>query len=894
MHTNPPVSSGLEPQESKAVEALSGAAAAEGIDDEAIRDLLWLLNAPPDLSQLPEVLTNLSEILATAEAEWPGLLDCQGLDRLPGLLQQLLPVVLRTPRSAKVGRDWVSRNALYCALRCALSPTQALRPRYLLLQAHFFFAHSAFLRSHTTQMDYATFGGTDEWPVLTISPYYAGLCIRDMAEQTHSVWASEFLSKLPVTLSPRELPFRSDVNVTATMAEFLVQTKVNYVSDYLCQVYDVKPRGHGHGSSPRFTWAFPSEIGEPEDPSLNFGILADWEAASLIFDSPVHPLVLPSSIQASWYAVPPLDPDAQPPLPDDEDQNVETDECPSEDDAQEFLGTLDCEEEQFEKTPGSFQGRVYSYSNQIVRQQKMFRFGVERLCGGDLAGLGPTTFERIRSLRIQAKNSDTGPNALRRRAETSLSKSEEAEALLFLTLMFWTGSTPERVRSLIVGDPRKVKDCGDEIEFTFSYDPNFQRWMFRFAVPFPPYQSSQTVAPNLDSQRTQYNSLPDYVGFYDGIFALAGDHRYGKNFRLFPQSLEHYKAVVRTLLKCWDPSGRMTLNKISSTLFARVMSVSGNDVVAATMITGNSHRLSKVPMYYACRSMANIWEIYRATVNDLLSEIGKENNFGFKIDSYWRPRPSDAELTAGANEWNQAELAQRMEASKSIRVAARACPRMDAFCDAVVALKASLRKPYKSSSDEAWIEFHNRYTFYTVWLFNIAVGSRKLITPYIDIKTVSPLNGVAIYRDKDGDAGTKAKLIWLPELVREQMHHYAYHLAYIRMRFGISDEELPCFFLDARGRRRLVRPKSMFQYVDEYLPGFAVDIHRRFMFNALLEAGCPPEVVRVWMGHACAGEEWWADNATYSHSRHRDYLLAYLVPILVKELKFEIFKGRCS
>jgi hypothetical protein len=165
-----------------------------------------------------------------------------------------------------------------------------------------------------------------------------------------------------------------------------------------------------------------------------------------------------------------------------------------------------------------------------------------------------------------------------------------------------------------------------------------------------------------------------------------------------------------------------------------------------------------------------------------------------------------------------------------------------------------------------------------------------LITPYVDIKTVSPLNGVALYRDKDGDAGTKRKLIWLPNLVRQQMQHYADHLAYIRMRFHISDEELPCFFLDASGRPRLVRPKSMLQYVDEYLPGFAIDIHRRFMFNALLEAGCPPEVVRVWMGHACAGEEWWADNATYSHLRHRDYLLAYLVPIL-KKLKFELIKG---
>ncbi len=197
-----------------------------------------------------------------------------------------------------------------------------------------------------------------------------------------------------------------------------------------------------------------------------------------------------------------------------------------------------------------------------------------------------------------------------------------------------------------------------------------------------------------------------------------GDNRHGKDFRLFELPLEHYKAGVRTLLKCWDPSGRMTLTKISSTLFARVMSLSGNDVVAATMITCNPHRLSKVPMYYACRSMVNIKEIHRATVNDLLSEIGKENNFGYKFDSFWRPRPSDAELMARANESDRAELTQRIEATKAIHIGARACPSMGAFQDAVVALKASVRKPYKSSSDDAWIEFNNRFTFYTIWLFN--------------------------------------------------------------------------------------------------------------------------------------------------------------------------------
>lgn len=888
MHTDRPTSSGFAPQNSKGVEVLIGAAAAAGIDHEAVRDLLWLLNAPPDLSGLSEVLPNLSEILAVAESEWPEILECQGLDQLPALLQQLLPVVLMMPSSSESSRDWVSRNALYCALRCALSPTQALRPRYLLLQAHFFFAHSSYVLSQTRQADYATYGGADEWPVLRISPYHAGLCIRHMAEQRHSDWASEFLDKLPVTLSPRELPLSSVVNMTATMPEFSVEKKVNYVSDYLCQVYDVKPRGHGHGSSPRFTWALSSEIGDSEDPSLNFGLLADWEAASLIIDVPVHPLVLQASIHVGEESTTVSHPAADPPEADGEDQDVETDAYPEENEEEEFVGTLDCDDEQYEKSAGSFQGRVHSSSNQLIRQQKMFRFGIERLCGGELAGLGPTAPLRVESLLEDMSRRDTRPNALFPRAQSSLSKLQESEVLLFLTLMLWTGSTPERAVTLFVQNSYSGRNLKDEIGFAFTSDKDFRRGNFRISVPFPDYKSKQQVRPDLDRDRTRYTLLPDHIGIAMGIIHLAQKNRYTGDFYLFQRPLEYYTTHAQTLLRSWDPSGRLTLNKISSTMFARVMSVSGNDVVAATMITGNTHRLSKVPMYYACRPLGSIQEIYRQTVNDLLSEILKEDRSG--LSTLWEPRLSDAQLIEGTEEYDRAPLLDRLEALDSIYIAARACPRTDAFRQAVLALKASLRKPYKSSSDEAWIEFHNRYSFYSVWLFNIAVGSRKLVTPYVDIKTVSPLNGVAIYRDKDGDAGTKAKLIWIPELVRVHMKHYADHLAYIRLRFGITDKELPCFFLDLGGRPCLVRPKSMSRYVTEYLPGFAVDIHRRFVFNALLESGCPAEVTRVWMGHACAGEEWWADNATYSHLMHREYLRSYLVSVL-EDLKFEPIKG---
>ena len=340
MSTSSPEPENFAPQISTDIAVLALSVAAAKIDSEQVRDLLWLLNAPPDLSDLQPVLIILSDVLDRAEKEWPGILDYQGLDQLPELLKRLLAVLPNVTFSHGWSRDWVSRNALYCALRHTLSPTQPLLQEYSLLQAHFFFAHSAYLISHTSREGYESYGGSEEWPALKIDAYHAGLCIRDMAEKRHSDWAGELLQKLPVHLSPRDLPAESSVAMEIKKKNFSVQKKVNYVSDYLCQVYGVKQRGKGHGSSPRTpNWDMDSEIGDPDDPALDFGVLADWEVASNLVKAPVNPLILPTSKAAEAHQPVP----SEPPEEEEEDQKAGSDECPHEDESDRFLGGYECQ-----------------------------------------------------------------------------------------------------------------------------------------------------------------------------------------------------------------------------------------------------------------------------------------------------------------------------------------------------------------------------------------------------------------------------------------------------------------------------------------------------------------------------------------------------------------------
>ncbi|HUB00509.1 MAG TPA: hypothetical protein VMA34_19415 [Terracidiphilus sp.] len=899
----------LSPKQSVGHKVLLDEAGTHGIDRDEVRELLRLLNAPPDIDDIAQVLKNATAILKRAEEQWPGILDLQALSWLPKLIEQLKTIVrkLRSLDTGKrhAGRDWLERNALYCALRTNPSVPADCLKQYRLLQAHYFFAHTAWLvrnaqnsSTPTGLMAYESYGEMKAWPALRIDPYHAGLCIRDLAEADHRSWAKEYLEKLPVTEPPRSLPALASVRMEIDVqkddqgkVKFSVQKKVNYISDYLREIYGIRGRVEGRRGGIRFRNGLHSEIGDPEDPSLNCGILNDWDRVQESIPN-VHPLSLslPGQIPA---IVPPIEPAVEqtpPEAPRETDQDSsEDDEVPSdqfegegEEEAESFGGSLDPEDPGFEKSPGSFSGRSFGAVHQILRQQKMFPFAIERLSSSELFPLssdyGPF---RIEELWREAKHKHPlKKSRMRPWGDNGLSPRHEIEALAFVMVMLWTGSDPERTRGLIVATS---EDLVGDAPLALLTDEGLNRsGTIRIRVPFPKYKTEQVPMPGDQCECSEYTYLPDYAHIRLVIRSLAAIRRINSHrFQPFQGAAESYAENVRLLLKAWDPSGRLTINKITSALFSRVMSESGNDFVAATMITGSKSRLSKVAMHYACREIPFLQALYGRAVNHLKGEAQGDwrHPYGYYSDG---PKPTPPDRNEKRYEGRSPETQF---------VARRLCPQDGKVQGAFRELIQKLAdRPRTSSSDSSWIAYHNSYTFYTIWAFAMATGIRKLKTPYLPVSEISPINGVAKLRDKDGDSGTKTKLVWIPEIIADQMQYYANHLECIRTRFGIRDEESPCFFLTDGGSTSPVRPKTLFPWVSQYLPGFPVDIHRRFIFNALLDFGCPPEIVRIWMGHAVTGEEWWRDDATFSHQNYRHQLRQYLVPIL-KYLELRPLKG---
>jgi hypothetical protein len=67
-----------------------------------------------------------------------------------------------------------------------------------------------------------------------------------------------------------------------------------------------------------------------------------------------------------------------------------------------------------------------------------------------------------------------------------------------------------------------------------------------------------------------------------------------------------------------------------------------------------------------------------------------------------------------------------------------------------------------------------------------------------------------------------------------------------------------------------------------------MNFHRKYMRHRLLEAGCPPEVVMAWLGHAFAGEELWNPHSAMSPRVYRESLAKYLLPILEDDLGWKV------
>jgi hypothetical protein len=480
----------------------------------------------------------------------------------------------------------------------------------------------------------------------------------------------------------------------------------------------------------------------------------------------------------------------------------------------------------------------------------------------------PWSYSQLSSIEVA--------RSLRALRETARERKPEAlELFALVSTVLWTGSSLEQATSLQVRlEDTPDADCDLSLCLGRASDANMKAYaVWRVRALALPYRTEQKPVPRRDRRRRNFFDLPDVAGaavpIEELLLALRDlghdpmaqpEAMRQQAFKIFSKEWQWYRARLRASFQEQDPSGRTTIGKIGKLLMQHIVERSGGDLASAALITGTDHYLASVRRFYATPAIPQLETMYCDAVSSLAQKLAEA---GHKLT-----------LTA-----------PNAAPGNGFAVGSRLCPTRPAVQKAIRWLRSKGRKSLPTASDKGafeteFISRHNWYTLYCVWSFGLAVGMRGIRTPYLHLSAIDPESGFATISDKDSGSGYHLRLIWVPPKVRQQMQLYEAYLTGLKKR-GLppATRTMPCYFLDASWTPRVVRPATI-QFLHQKFFPFPSNVGRRFIRTELLEQGFPPEIMDAWMGHWFQGEEPWGMCSSLSFAEYRRELERTLVPFL--------------
>lgn len=180
-------------------------------------------------------------------------------------------------------------------------------------------------------------------------------------------------------------------------------------------------------------------------------------------------------------------------------------------------------------------------------------------------------------------------------------------------------------------------------------------------------------------------------------------------------------------------------------------------------------------------------------------------------------------------------------------------------------LRASRRLP---PEEESWRQVHNHFVAYIAFWVLFATGYRAVNDLVFRWREIDFTTGFLAISDKDDEAMSQSRVVWLLPELREQLRQYAGHLEVLQSRLyqraalyehieavlsdPMSDVPLMFFISDSWQLVQLT-PENLRHQV----PVFTLPINtsRHYLRTALRHEGVPGELVNAFMGHAQQGQE---------------------------------------
>jgi hypothetical protein len=212
-------------------------------------------------------------------------------------------------------------------------------------------------------------------------------------------------------------------------------------------------------------------------------------------------------------------------------------------------------------------------------------------------------------LRV-AEISSTLLSALKKIASRSIT---EYELVTLVAICLETGRPLEQVLNLPYS-----KDANGS--FSVLYRPGTDRplqWCWRGIKP--EYKQEWSFVDNKEASLADFIVNPISNTTEMLLTGMIGLHKNDGKV-LFTDSEDKYRGRIHSWLKSLDPTGRITIAKLSKLQWSILLQLTGNDYTEVSMVLGYPHPRARVPLYYSLMTVADAQRLFAAATRILWGE----------------------------------------------------------------------------------------------------------------------------------------------------------------------------------------------------------------------------------------------------------------------------------
>lgn len=382
----------------------------------------------------------------------------------------------------------------------------------------------------------------------------------------------------------------------------------------------------------------------------------------------------------------------------------------------------------------------------------------------------------------------------------------------------------------------------------------------------PEYQSELSEdLEEIDRPYQAYFTLPDLMGCCELAVRLNHKHCPSKT-ELFPtEQIPQIQSAAKNLIRaCHTP--RISLPRVQSVL-ARLVTAFEGDVCLSWVITADPKAVNQPRLFY---TRYRIDRLHRA-FSRASRRIARAAGHGIPLRRLQECDSVTTELSVGA----------RFVISR------------DALHELIKFLKEALTHPTTDITTlQGMVEYANLYVLYSSIFQSLDSSLRAINSPsqvysgwYQQSDREEKLLSV---NDKSSDASEKARLATVSPWLSEHFFHLYDHQATIGSLAGFAldydspriAQAGPFFFLTEAYELKPVTAgwlaDQLYQFSGFQIPA---NFHRAFLRTELLERDCPAELVDAFLGHANAGENPLNALSTFDYEQYRKTISQYLQDI---------------